>query len=144
MGKTIGEIKRRMERKNYLIDSNVTIYYFGLLLTKQSESFLDDILKSKYFISVVNRIELLGKKGIEQNEQDALDSFINNSVVINLDEEIIQETIKIRKTYPVKIPDAIIAATCIVTDCYLITNDTKDFNKIDNLSTIQVNLLSGE
>jgi len=65
-----------MERKNYLIDSNITIYYFGLLLAKQSESFLDDILKRKYFISVVNRIELLGKKGIEQNEQDALDSFI--------------------------------------------------------------------
>lgn len=37
-----------MGRKNYLVDTNITIYYFGLLLSKESEAFLDDLLKSKY------------------------------------------------------------------------------------------------
>jgi len=40
-----------MGRKNYLIDTNIAIYYFGLLLTSNSETFLDEIFKSKYYVS---------------------------------------------------------------------------------------------
>lgn len=130
-----------MGRKNYLIDTNVAIYYFGLLLTSNSEIFLDEILKSKYYISVINRIELLGSKNLDKTEQIALDSFIENAEILNLDEEIILETIKIRKKFTVKLPDAVIAATCIVNNCQLLTNNTKDFAKITGLSTIQVDLL---
>ncbi len=131
-----------MGRKNYLIDTNIAIYYFGLLIEKESESFLEKILTNNYYISVINRIELLGNKKIEQKEQDALDAFIDNAFVINLDEEIILKTIAIRKKYPVKLPDAIIAATCLVNNCLLITNNTKDFDKIDGLSTIKVKFIS--
>ena len=130
-----------MGRKNYLIDTNIVIYYFGLMLTHESESFLDEILKNKYYISVINRIELLGNKYIGHKEQEALDSFLSSSEIFNLDEEIILETINIRKKYNVKLPDAIIAAICIVNNCQLLTNNTKDFAKIDDLFTIQVDLL---
>ncbi len=85
-----------MGRKNYLVHTNITIYYFGLLLGKESEALLEDILRNKYFISVINRIELLGNKNIEPQEQDALNSFINNAVIINLDEEIILKNIQPR------------------------------------------------
>jgi hypothetical protein len=129
-----------MGRKNYLIDTNITIYYFGLLLSKKSEIFIDDIVKKNYYISVVNRIELLGNKGIEPKEQMALNSFINNAVVINMEEEIILKTIEIRKKHSIKLPDAIIAATCLAYNFHLITNNTKDFMKIDGLKTIQVKL----
>jgi predicted nucleic acid-binding protein len=78
-----------MGRKNYLIDTNIAIYYFGLLLEKESETSLEKILTKQYFISVINRIELLGNKKIVQKEKDAIDAFINNAVVVNLDEEII-------------------------------------------------------
>jgi predicted nucleic acid-binding protein len=47
-----------MGRKNYLIDTNVVLYYFGLALSSESEKFMDKILVEKYFISVINRIEL--------------------------------------------------------------------------------------
>lgn len=130
-----------MGRKNYLIDTNIVIYYFGLLLTSDSEVFLDEILKSKYYISIINRIELLGHKNLGETEQEALDSFIENAEILNLDEEIILETIAIRKKYTVKIPDAIIAATCIVNNCQLLTNNTKDFAKITGLTTMQLDLL---
>lgn len=130
-----------MGRKNYLIDTNIAIYYFGLLLEKKSECFLEDLLKSKFYISVINRIELLGNKNIQSKEQAALDAFINNALVLHLDEEIVVETIKIRKNYTIKLPDAVIAATCIVNNCHLITNNTKDFDKIDGLTTVQIELL---
>jgi predicted nucleic acid-binding protein len=56
---------------NYLIDTNVAIYYFGLALSKESEEFLDQSLVDRYSISVINRIELLGFKALSQKESDA-------------------------------------------------------------------------
>jgi len=72
-----------MERKNYLIDTNVAIYYFGLAMSNESEKFMDQILGKKYYISVINRIELLGFKRLNGNESDALSSFISNSIIIH-------------------------------------------------------------
>ena len=127
-----------MERKNYLIDTNVAIYYFGLALSNESEKFLDQILGKKYYISVINRIELLGFKSLNGNESDALSSFISNSIIIDLEEDIILETIQIRKKYNIKLPDAIIAATCLVNNYSLITNNIKDFDEIAGLHLVKV------
>ena len=127
-----------MGRKNYLIDTNVAIYYFGLALSKESEKYIDQILVGKYFISVINRIELLGFKAINQNESKAISSFIVHSTIFDLDEDIIVETIQIRKNYSIKLPDAIIAATCLVNGCSLITNNIRDFEKIEGLHLIKL------
>lgn len=127
-----------MGQKNYLIDSNVAIYYFGMALSKESEKLIDQILVERYSISVINRIELLGFKGISANESAALNSFISNSNIIDLDEEIILKTIQIRKMHSIKIPDAIIAATCLINNYSLITNNLKDFDKIIGLDLIKV------
>ena len=127
-----------MGRQDYLIDTDVAIYYFGLSLSKESEKFIDQILDKKYSISVINRIELLGFKGLTGNESEALSSFVNNSNIFDLEEEIILKTIQIRKIYKIRLPDAIIAATCLVNNCSLITNNVKDFDKIAGLHFIKV------
>ena len=127
-----------MGQKDYLIDSNVAIYYFGMALTIESDKFIDQIFGEKYSISVINRIELLGFKGLKENESEALNSFISNSNIFDLDEDIILETIKIRKRHNIKIPDAIIAATCLVNNCSLITNNIKDFDEITGLHFVKV------
>jgi len=80
----------------------------------------------------------LGFKGLSENESDALNSFISNSNIFDLEENIIIETILIRKKYSIKLPDAIIAATCLVNNCSLITNNIKDFDKIIGLHLIKV------
>ena len=125
-------------KRHYLIDTNVAIYYFGLALPKESEKYIDQILVGKYFISVINRIELLGFKEINKNESEAINSFIANSTIFDLEEDIIIETIKIRKNYAIKLPDAIIAATCLVNNCSLISNNIKDFDKIAGLHLIKL------
>jgi len=127
-----------MGSKNYLIDTNVAIYYFGLAMSSKSEEFLDKILGEGYSISVINRIELLGFKRLNGNESDALSSFISNSNIFDLEEDIILETIQLRKKYNIKLPDAIIAATCLVNNCSLITNNIKDFDKIAGLHLVKV------
>jgi hypothetical protein len=127
-----------MGRENYLIDTNIAIYYFGEVLSKESELFIEAIFNEKYYISVINRIELLGFKDLNGPESKALTSFVDNSVIFDLDEDIILETIRIRREYSIKLPDAIIAATCLINDCQLITNNIKDFGKIDGLQIINI------
>ncbi|MGD9931300.1 MAG: PIN domain-containing protein [Mangrovibacterium sp.] len=91
-----------MERKNYLIDTNVVIYYLGLALSKESEKLIDHILSGNYHISVINRIELLGFSKLTKKETIVLESFVAGSTVLDLDEEVIRETIQIRKTHSIE------------------------------------------
>ncbi len=71
---------------------------------------------------------------ISADQYKALESFINNASVFELDENVVVETIKIRQLYNTKLPDAIIAASCIVNNCCLLSNNYKDFEKINGLS----------
>jgi hypothetical protein len=123
-----------MEPKNYLIDTNIAIYYFGSLLSGDSASFVESLYRSNYYISVINRIELLSFDKISAEQHKALEAFVNNASVLELDENVVVETIKIRQIHNTKLPDAIIAASCIVNNCCLITNNYKDFAKIKELS----------
>ena len=109
-----------------------------MALSFESEKLIDQFLGEQYSISVINRIELLGFKGLTERESDALSSFISNSNIFDLEEDIILETIQIRKIYSIKLPDAIIAATCLVNNCTLVTNNVKDFDKITGFQLIKV------
>jgi hypothetical protein len=80
----------------------------------------------------------LGFKALDKNESEALISFISNSNIFDLEENIILETIQIRKNFSIKLPDTIIAATCLVNNCSLIKNNIKDFDKITGLQLIKV------
>ena len=125
-----------MERENYLIDSNIAIYYFGMTLSGESEKFLDQVLSGDYAISVINRIELLWFGNLSKKEIRVFEAFVDNAIQYDLDESVILKTIQIRKDYNIKLPDAIIAATCLVFNCPLISNNIKDFQQIKNLELI--------
>jgi hypothetical protein len=129
-----------MEPKNYLIDTNVAIYYFGSLLSEDAASFIENLFRSNYHISVINRIELLGFDKISPAQSKALEAFVYNATIIDLDEAVVIETIKIRQQSNTKLPDAIIAASCIVNDCCLLTNNSKDFEKINGLTVKSLTL----
>ncbi len=62
--------------------------------------------------------------------------FIANSSILKIDDEIIKQTIRIRKKYKLKMPDAIIAATAITNDFTLISDNDKDYLKIYGLKYI--------
>ena len=62
-----------------------------------------------------------------------LEDFINESVVLPIDDNVINETIRLCKGNKTKIPDAVIAATCIVHRLVLVTRNIKDFRHIDGL-----------
>ena len=62
--------------------------------------------------------------------------FIQNSIVIGLEEAIILRMIALRKLLKIKLPDAVIAATAIVHDLTLITRNTDDFKNIPGFTVL--------
>ncbi len=125
-----------MGRKEYLIDTNVAIEYIGEVLSESSLKKLDTIIDRKFSISVINKIELLGFADITENEELKFQELIDAADIINLGEDIIHRTIKVRRQFKIKLPDAIIAATALVNNLALITRNTKDFDKIEGLDII--------
>ncbi|SEL54091.1 hypothetical protein SAMN05421740_106223 [Parapedobacter koreensis] len=53
-----------------------------------------------------------------------------------MDDDVVIQTIALRKKRKIKLPDAIIAATAIVQKCTLITRNIQDFSNIKGLRLI--------
>ena len=65
-----------------------------------------------------------------------LKEFISILNIIPLSENIVEETIQLRKQFKVKLPDAIIAATALQHNLTIITQNIKDFRRIPNISIV--------
>jgi hypothetical protein len=98
---------------------------------------LDTIFDAEYHISVINKIELLGYPNLDKNEEGKFNLLINHSILHPIDNKIIEETISIRKGHKIKLPDAIIAATCLVNGLEILTLNIKDFENIEGLKVIE-------
>ena len=119
--------------KEYLIDTNSVIDYLDNKLPSNANELIDGVDSR---ISVITRMELLAWPGADKEQTFILKKFINSSEVFALEEPIILKAIEIRKTYKTKLPDAIIAATALVNNLTMITRNTKDFEKIDGLKSL--------
>ena len=72
-------------------------------------------------------MEFLGFRGHNENSFKQAKSFIMNAYAIGLDDVISDRVVDIRRSYNIKLPDAIIAATAIENDLILVTRNTDDF-----------------
>ncbi len=93
---------------------------------------LDSVVDTQCIISIITKIEILGYNSPPDDAALTLD-FVNASLVVELDNSIVQETIEIRKNHKIKTPDANIAASALSLDLTLITRNTADFIKIPTL-----------
>lgn len=119
----------------YLVDSNVLIDYVAERFKKDQLKALDIIFDEAIRISVITKIEILGYNG-EQDEEAKMIQFLGYSDIIALTDEVVVKTIQIKKSIKIKTPDAIIAATALVNDYTLITNNIADFKRIKELKAI--------
>lgn len=118
----------------YLWDTNACIYFIDNKLSETANQKLINYLENNNpVISFISEIELLVWDTENQSDIDQLNQFVVYSDVIAFDQRIKEETIYIRKTFRIKLPDAIIAATAIVNDFFLLTRNIKDFTKINGL-----------
>jgi len=127
--------------KKILVDTNIAIGYIGNRLDIRLMDKLDYLFNSQYHISVINKIELLGYPNLDKNEESKFNLLIDNSIVHDIDNKVIDKTIKIRKKTKIKLPDALIAATCLVNDLAILTLNTKDFEEIEDIQIISIDAL---
>jgi predicted nucleic acid-binding protein len=76
-------------------------------------------------------MEFLGYKRHTVETFEKAKNFIEFAYVIDLDEEIVDTVISLRRSENIKLPDAIIAATAKTNKWTLVTRNERDFKNVD-------------
>ena len=91
--------------------------------------------KRNYFISIITEMELLSFSRLTNEEELIIRELLSNFTIVNIENEIKEISIKIRKKYNLKLPDSIICASAISKESILISNDI-ELKKIEELKVI--------
>ncbi len=124
-----------MEQREYLIDSNAVVDYLSKKFDISQMIFMNEIIDKIPNLSVISKIEVLSFNASEEYT-NLLADFISDAIVIDLTTDIVDRTILLRKKHKIKLPDAIIAATALVFNHTIITNNEKDFANIKSLKVL--------
>jgi len=118
---------------NIVVDTNFLIYLLN------GESFIKPFLNNTFFISDVTEMEMLGVKGISPKALKVRSELIQNCHLINFNSDIKEIAIGLKQRSTIKLPDAIIAASCLHMGFPLVTAD-KGFGKIAELEVVLLEL----
>ena len=120
-----------------LIDTNVFIDLFKGRLPEPAEDELTNTLNSEvYYLSVINKIELLGFATDDLLQMQYMSEIVENSIVLPIEEQVVEQVIQLRRSRKIKLPDAIIVATALVHKLTVISRNTKDFAKVKGLQHV--------
>jgi predicted nucleic acid-binding protein len=120
-----------MNGNKLFLDTNIILYLLN------GDKTLAELLNQKQlYISVITELELLAYKGITAKEEKVIKEFVSQCKVININNNIKLETIRVRKAYKTKLPDSIIIASALYLDLPLITSDV-EFKKVEELALVQ-------
>lgn len=101
-----------------LLDTNVILYLLGGRIGPKDPS-------AEYLVSVISEIELLSCPWMDANEEKRIKRFLSDVNLIELSIEVRNAAIELRRRHGLKLPDAIIAGSALVTGANLWTNDKK-------------------
>jgi hypothetical protein len=116
---------------DFIADTNFLIYLH------EGNKIIEPFLEYNFGVSFISEIELLAYQGISKTEETKLKLLLNDCFQIEWNTKIKEQTIQLKRKYSIKLPDAIIAASCLVYEIPLVTAD-KGFSKIDELDLVLV------
>ena len=104
-----------------ILDSNAIIYLSKGLIG------IDEIIcdSEEYAVSVITYMEVLGYTFESEKEEKFIHDLFALLHIKYLNSDIVQRVISLRKIRKIKLPDAIICATAMSEDAYLLTNDAR-------------------
>ena len=114
-----------MRNENYLLDTNIFILLFN-------DRLACELPTENLASSIITEMELLSFPELDPNEEKIIRSYLKLLHIHNIDNEVKNETIHLRREYRLALPDAIIASTAITKNSILLTND-QDFEDVKNL-----------
>jgi predicted nucleic acid-binding protein len=104
-----------------LLDTNILIDYLNGIDAAREEI-------SRYetpLISTITWMEIM--VGVNEDEQQAIRSFLSRFTQVNLDTEVAEIAVAIRREYKMRLPDAIIWASAKRESALLVSRNIKDF-----------------
>jgi len=119
-----------MNGNKYLLDTNAVLY-----ILDGDETLINFLFEKELYLSIISEMELLGYRNITDKEKQTLEEFLKEFIIINIDEKIKLNTIEVKKSSSMKLPDSIIAATAISLKLPLITSD-KHFKNVKHLNLV--------
>jgi predicted nucleic acid-binding protein len=119
----------------YLFDRNILIYHLNGQINQRGGALITEGLAGTGAYSIISKIEILGfnQTAAEESQARLLLSRLQEFPLTN---EIVEQTIQIRKARRLKLPDAAIAATAIVHQLPIVTRNISDFSAIAGLNCI--------
>ena len=119
-----------MNGSSIFLDTNIALYLLA------GDETIAELLHGKtLFISFVTELELLAYKDISEEELRRINNFLNDVTIIDINSGIKNIVVELRKSYKVKLPDAIIAGSSSHLNFPLITAD-KDLSKLAELNIL--------
>ncbi|MDR1098908.1 MAG: type II toxin-antitoxin system VapC family toxin [Treponema sp.] len=110
-----------MARVKYLLDTTTALDLFkGLEEVKPIKVLLQH---TNVYISIITRIEMLAYPHITPEMERRINIFLKSVMVIPLTKKVERNTILIRRSKRLKIPDAIIAASALSVKATIISRD---------------------
>jgi len=122
----------------YTLDTNAILYY--LKDDPDAVSFLRNIFSQNVplYVSAITELELFAFSNLSTAEEKLIEELLTTVAVISLDSHIARLAAFIRRQYRLKVADSVIAATAMFTGSTLLTRNTRDFQRIPNLSLLRV------
>ncbi|MGD1937118.1 MAG: type II toxin-antitoxin system VapC family toxin [Cyanophyceae cyanobacterium] len=118
--------------KRRFFDTNILIDFLNGELTVRD--LVNHAMETQTaYYSPITWIELLSYPQLTDTQAQAIRDFLHQQQIVELSEEILDRTAAIRRATRVKLPDALIAASAIESNCTLVTRNVKDFERIDTL-----------
>lgn len=119
-----------MNGNSVLIDTNIAIF-----LLNGDRDLAEILNEKKLFVSFITQLELLGYAKITRQNEKLIENMLSYCVIVDINNAIKSEVIRLKRSYKIKLPDSIIAATALYLDLPLITAD-KGFSRIGELNLI--------
>ncbi|TRX50876.1 type II toxin-antitoxin system VapC family toxin [Fulvivirga sp. M361] len=119
-----------MNGNSVLLDTNIVLY-----LLSGDEVLSDLLYNRKLYISFVTQLELLGYQGITKKEEQEVKHFLEDCIIIDINNQIKEEVIHLKQSRKIKLPDSIILATSKYLNIPVISSDS-DFSKVEEVNVI--------
>ena len=117
-----------------ILDSNIIIYsvkpeYLTLLRYLQRN-------QATVHVSLISTLEVLGFSRLSLTDKLTFEKYLNTVIILPLDPLIINEAIRLKQQRRRSLGDSIIAATALLYNLPVLTNNVADFTNIDGLRVI--------
>jgi len=110
-----------MSMSRFFLDSNVIIDTLSRKLDLLA--FLESFSDCELYINPVVAIEVLAKDNMSKDEEEAARALLDSFKWLEIDKTVCDVAVQIRRAKELRLPDALIAASAIILNATVLSND---------------------